>query len=52
MFNDNIIFSKTAEINERTETAEIYEQTCDVRFKKNFVNSSTNKTFIDWTKTR
>ena len=47
MFKDNIVFSKTIEINERTKTVKIYEQTRDVRFKKNLVNLNTNKTFID-----
>ena len=52
VFENNIFFSKTAEINGRTKTAKVYEQTYDVRFKKNFVNLSTNKTSVNWTKTR
>ena len=47
MFEDSIFSSKTVEINERTEATEIYEQTCDVHFKTNFVNLNTNKTSVD-----
>ena len=52
VFENNIFFLKIIKINERTKTAEAYEQTRNVYSKKNFVNLNTNKASVDWMKAR